>query len=57
MWKGGKNAVLQDINIPALAACVEHALTTSGGPIYNFTLTRVNVDFIRFGMETEKLLL
>jgi hypothetical protein len=26
--KGGKNAVVQDINIPALAACVGHALTT-----------------------------
>lgn len=31
--KGGKNAVLQDINIPALAACVGHALTTIVGSL------------------------
>lgn len=31
--KGGKNAVLQDINIPALAACVGHALTTTDGSL------------------------
>lgn len=33
LWKGGKNAVLQDINIPALAACVGHALTTRVGSL------------------------
>lgn len=32
-WKGGKNAVLQDINIPSLAACVGRALTTIVGSL------------------------
>lgn len=30
LWKGGKNAVLQDINIPVLTACVGRALTIRG---------------------------
>lgn len=33
LWKGGKNAVLQDINIPVLSACVGHALTTRVGSL------------------------